>query len=199
MIRSFVALHVADTALAERLLATRESLTGLRGLKWVAPHQLHFTLKFLGAVDEARIPAAREAIAAAARAAPAFAYSLEGLGVFPPRGPARTLWAGVTVGREELVALAGGVDRSFVDAGFEADARPFSAHLTLARIKDPSAGRELVRRLPGLGAPVFGAGRAREIVLFASDLKPDGPVHTALSTASLAAGPFADADTLGRE
>jgi len=197
VIRSFVALHVVAPALAERLLATRESLTGLRGLKWVAPHQLHFTLKFLGPVDEARIPTAREAVAAAARSAPAFAYSLEGLGVFPPRGPARTLWAGVTTGRGDLIALAGGVDRSFVDAGFEADARPFTAHLTLARVKDPSAGRELVRRLPTLGAPVFGAGRASEIVLFASDLKPEGPVHTPLATASLAVAPFAGADTLG--
>src|SRR5437762_6557 len=129
VIRSFIALHVEDAALAERLLAVREKLRSLRGLKWVAPHQLHFTLKFLGPIDEERVPAAREAALCAAAVLSPFTYTLEGVGVFPPRGPARTLWAGVTQGKVELVALATAVESSFVEAGFPPESRPFSPHL----------------------------------------------------------------------
>ena len=157
------------------------------GIRWVAPHQYHFTLKFLGETPDDRIAGARQAVERAAERTPPVDLALEGLGAFPPAGPPRIVWAGCGKGRDALISLAGAVEEAFGEAGFPEEPRPFSPHLTIGRVKDPRGvpGRPFREALErGASAP-FGTVAAREIVLFRSDLSPKGPTYVPLVRAPL--------------
>ncbi len=185
MVRAFVAVPVEEAVVKRRLLVAQSLLPELQGLRWTPAHQLHFTLNFLGEIEESRVPAAKRATAAAACGARAFALALEGLGAFPPRGAARVLWAGCGDGAGELVRLAAAVESAFVAEGFAPEARAFSAHLTLARVKDPDAGRRLERALPEVPPEPFGAVTVSSLVLFRSELTPRGADHEAIVRVAL--------------
>lgn len=185
MVRAFVAVPIEEPVVGRRLLGARSLLPELRGLRWTPAHQLHFTLKFLGDLEEERVEAARRATAEAARGAAGFRLALEGLGAFPPRGAARVLWAGCGAGAGELVRLAAAVESAFVAEGFAPEARAFSAHLTLARVKDPDAGRRLERALPHVPAEPFGVVAVTALVLFRSELTPRGADHEAIVRVAL--------------
>jgi len=174
VIRAFVAATVEDAVVRRRLAGAKSLLPPLHGVRWIPDGQLHFTLKFLGDVEDERVPVARETTRAAALAAGPFDLALEGLGAFPPRGPARVLWAGCGPGAAALSALAAAVEDAFVARGFPREERPFSPHLTLARVRDPDAGRRLARALASLPPEPFGTISVRELVLFRSELTPRG-------------------------
>jgi 2'-5' RNA ligase len=196
VIRAFVAVPVEDPVVKRRLAGARSLVPPLHGLRWIPESQLHFTLKFLGEIENDRVTEAKAATAAAAVAAadsvaaravargaqPAgeLRLALEGLGAFPARGPARTLWAGCGEGAEALTALAAAVEEAFVAVGFPGEERPFSPHLTLARIKDPGAGHLLARVLPTVPAEPFGLVSVSCLVLYRSDLTPRGAEHSEL-------------------
>jgi 2'-5' RNA ligase len=157
----------------------------------VAPHQYHFTLKFLGETPGERLEAAREAAGRAALGVPPFDLSLEGLGAFPEAGPPRVVWAGCGVGREALAALARAVEQAFGEAGFPPEPRIFAPHLTVGRVKDPRSvpGRAFREALAREGATVLGSAPARELVLFRSDLSPAGPSYVPLAVLPLGGRP----------
>jgi 2'-5' RNA ligase len=179
VIRAFVAVPVEDPVVRRRLAGAHSLLPPLRGVRWIPESQLHFTVKFLGEIGADRVTAAKAATAAAADAAP-FRLALEGLGAFPPRGPARVLWAGCAEGAESLRAVGAAVEAAFVAEGFPREERPFSPHLTLARVKDPDAGKRLARALPTIPPEPFGAVRVSSLVLYQSDLTPRGAEYTEL-------------------
>ena len=179
MIRAFVAVPVDEPVVRRRLTGARSLLPPLGGIRWIPEGQLHFTLKFLGEIEEDRVPDARAATAGAA-VAPPFRLALEGLGAFPPRGPARVLWAGCGEGAGALSALAASVEEDFAARGFPREARPFSPHLTLARVKDPDAGRRLSRALPSVPPEPFGTVTVSSLVLFRSELTTRGAEHAEL-------------------
>lgn len=186
MIRTFVAAPVEDAVVRRRLAGARSLLPELRGVRWAAERQLHFTLKFLGDVEEERIEAARRATAAAARGGPgSFRLALEGLGAFPPKGAARVVWAGCGAGAEALASLAATVEEAFDAAGFPREERPFSPHLTLARVRDPLSGRRLAQALPSVPEEPFGTVLVGSIVLYRSDLSPAGPDYSELLRVAL--------------
>ncbi|MCK6549508.1 RNA 2',3'-cyclic phosphodiesterase [Myxococcota bacterium] len=129
MMRLFVAIDVPD--------AVRDALAALtrpmKGAKWVPRDQLHLTLKFIGNVDDAKVPDVVAALRSV-HAVPA-ELAVEGVGRFPPAHAAHVLWAGLRAG-PELGALASKIEQSLVPLGITADARTFAPHITLARLKD---------------------------------------------------------------
>lgn len=182
--RLFVALPVDDAALGDRLASIERELSP-EGARGILRSQLHFTLKFLGEVEEARLGPAREAMRSAA--GPSFQLELAGLGTFPPRGPARIVWAGCGSGADLLIDLAARVEASFAAVGFPPEPRPFSPHLTIARVKDPVAGKRVAQAVAGRAPATFGTLSAREVILFQSVLSPSGPAYTPLLRVPLAA------------
>jgi len=180
LLRAFVAVPVAGEETIARLQALLSQLREVRGLRTVPSHQLHFTLKFFEDLPAGRVSAAKDAAARAVASASPFLLQLSGLGTFPPRGPARVLWAGCAAGGDALSSLAGAVEREFAAGGFEPEARPFSPHLTLARVKDPRAAREAAAVASANVAFDGGAFDVKDLVLFQSVLGPSGAAHTPL-------------------
>ncbi|PSJ30596.1 RNA 2',3'-cyclic phosphodiesterase [Streptosporangium nondiastaticum] len=125
--------------LAAEVAQLRAALPERRGqLRWTDPATWHFTLAFLGEVDDALLPGLGEHLARAAHRHPAHELRFAGGGRFGDR----VLWVGATGSLETVGSLA----RSTIVAARQAgvhmdDARPFRPHLTLARV----AGRVNLR------------------------------------------------------
>ena len=137
----------------------------------------HLTLKFLGDLEPERVPALSEAVRPAVRAIAPFEFVVEGVGAFPSTERPRVVWAGVSEGRDQLVYLADQVEAACAGAGILRDLREFAPHVTLLRARGPrGAGRAhgLLEKYKGRR---FGAATAREVVLFESELRPEGAIH----------------------
>jgi 2'-5' RNA ligase len=137
--RLFIGVPVTPDA---RVAIARMLPKNLPG-KFVAPDKWHFTLRFLGpTVREAR----EEVIArlSAARLGPAFQIRFGELGAFPNPRRARILWLGVTRGGERLSDLAAIAEDAARGAGFPAEVKRFTPHLTLCRIDPPRSIADLL-------------------------------------------------------
>ena len=108
--------------------------------RWVESDKLHVTLWFLGEVADDRVPAVLAALGPPFRTA-AFSLQISHFGAFPPTGPARIIWMAIPHGGAELRALNAETSDRFAPLGFEADRRPYTAHLTVARVRDPRSAR----------------------------------------------------------
>ena len=172
-----------DTSLAARGVHFPEG-----ELRWVPAVQRHLTLRFFDDLPEDRVEDVRGAAGAAAACVPCFDLDLEGVGCFPPRGPAKVVWVGCGAGREALVALAEAISRALESRRFPGDTRPFSPHLTLARARN-RRGSPAVAAALRAGAVVAGPlGRVRveRLLLIHSTLGSGPPRHDVLGAFPLA-------------
>ncbi len=134
MYRLFVAVDLPDRVQA----AVAEICHGLPEAKWVAPAQLHLTLRFIGAADEAMFKAIKGELARVTAAA--FWLNLQGVGCFPPHRPPHVLWVG-SGNTAALLQLQQQVEQALVRAGIPAEQRPFSPHITIARFREVAKAR----------------------------------------------------------
>lgn len=158
-----------------------------RDVAWVASGNLHVTLKFLGAVDEERIPAVSAAITRAATARPPFELVVQGLGAFPTLTRPRVVWAGLAEGASALRDLAAAVDRELTPLGFAPEGRPFAAHVTLGRVREPRRDPGLEQAIRAGAALDLGRLQVGRLSLMRSDLSPRGARYTELHAGPLGA------------
>jgi RNA 2',3'-cyclic 3'-phosphodiesterase len=177
-IRAFVALPLPDTLRAgvARTIALLEP--SLPEARFARGEGLHVTLRFLGWTRPEVLASLEDPLRAAASACPPFDVAVGGLGMFPDRGRPRVLWLGLSLPREAH-ALQAACERAAVAAGFEAEARPFRPHLTLARWRDRASR-------PTLPDVFLGTARVDHLVLYRSDPRAGGSVYTPLTVLPLA-------------
>jgi RNA 2',3'-cyclic 3'-phosphodiesterase len=185
-LRTFAAVEItrAIRARAGELIA---ALAGTAAdVKWVEPHNLHLTLKFLGDVHERDISEVCKALARGAAEAEPFELEVRGAGAFPHAARPRTVWLGTTVGAETMVTLHDRVETELAELGYREEHRRFQAHLTIGRVRGAGPGiTELGKRLQEHGDFLAGRMTVDKVTLFASTLTPDGPIYEVLGTASL--------------
>lgn len=152
------------------------------GARWVPRQNLHVTLQFLGETDLAGEVAA--ALGPAAATVTRFQTRLVEMGAFPSARRARVIWVGLDDAAGGLASLAATVASALQPLGFGAEDRPFTAHLTVARLKVPAPATGVTDVKP---APVpFEVDR---VTLFRSYLGRPAPRYEALSAHRLAALP----------
>ena len=154
--------------------ALAELMKPIEGVRWTRPEQLHLTLRFLGdIVDDqtSRLVAALQAV----RVEP-FLLPIERVGVFPPRGGPKILWAGLGHAHTRLFQLRQRVDDALLSAGWSGELRSFEPHITLGRVVqgDRKAIEAWLHRHRGFEGPPF---RVTSFELMASDLHSTGAVH----------------------
>lgn len=167
--RLFVAL-VPPAAVQAELAALAAPLPGVR---WTPAENLHLTLRFIGDTDPDRQAALAEALARV-RVAP-FVLPVGGLGLFPSRGPAKVLWAGVGHGHPRLYQLRQQVDEALLSVDPALDVHRFHPHFTLGRLGGEHEAKALARfleRHAQFEAPPF---RANEFHLMTGALSPGHP------------------------
>ena len=149
--------------------------------RWVDVANLHITLWFIGEVQEARAAEIREALAASAFPVAPFDLAIAGCGAFPPSGAPRVFWIGVDRGGAGMTALHADAGRRLAPLGFEPERRPYTAHLTIARVKDPGRGTSRAVRQILSSRPVdCGVSRVSAVTLFRSHLSPRGATYEPL-------------------
>ena len=156
MARLFVAVAPPEDVLDRVAALPRPEVAGLR---WTSRPQWHVTLRFFGRVDD---PAVAVEALARVHAAPAEAV----LGPATGRFGQRVLHVPVA----GLEAMAAGIVGATADIGEPPEDRPFSGHLTLARIA--RGARVDLRTLAG--QPVEGRWPVEEYCLMESQLSPKG-------------------------
>ena len=183
--RTFVAIDISDAARQ----AVAEMVSQLHAMgnsvRWVRPESLHLTLKFLGEVPEERAPELIRALEESISGIGPFEYRLTGKGCFPNCRRPRVLWVGVENPGREIFHLQERVEDAFGKIGFSRERRPFTAHLTVGRVKRPGGLEELVRAFRDYTLEPLSVF-VGEVRLMRSTLKPGGAVYSVISAAKLA-------------
>jgi len=146
-------------------------------LAWVRPGNIHLTLRFLGEVDESRLPLVTEALEEAASVCPPLDLVSSGLGAFPSMKRPRVLYLGLKES-DGLAALKKSIDEALAKRGFPEDDKPFRAHLTICRVRSPEATATLSARVNTLKMEKKVAFTVDRFVLYKSTLTPEGAVYT---------------------
>ncbi len=181
-LRAFISVDLpampAVVALAADLREASESL------KVVDAEHLHLTLKFLGDTEEGLVPEIMRAIAAACEGTNAFAVRAKGTGAFPSLSHMNVLWVGIE-GAEPLARIAGRLDGGLQAFGFPPETRPWTAHVTLARVRG-GRGLDAARKvLQDHSTEAFAEVRVDEVRLKKSLLGPAGPKYTTVGAVRL--------------
>jgi 2'-5' RNA ligase len=145
-----------------------------RAIRWVAPENMHLTLRFLGDTPEDKLPVIAAELDAITQQFQPFNLHLHELGCFPNRKRPRVIWAGLSGQLKPLNALQSRIEKAVQSLGWEAENRPFRAHLTIGRVKDSSQAARLTWEQP-LEKQVIPAAAVN---LIESQLRPSGPVYT---------------------
>lgn len=195
MIRTFLAVEISDELRAGIVRVQQEIKQRLAPhctkdvrITWGQPNSFHLTVRFLGETDKQHLPAMREALDRVCQAHAPIEIPIERLQAFPTLQKPRVLWVGPSEewlrshAACQLSAWYQEVEACCRSLGFEPDDKPFTPHLTLARIK--MGERQVGQYFPQSGVcdqPLaLGAIMTTSLVLMKSDLRPTGPRYTKL-------------------
>ena len=143
--RSFIAINLPGSIKREiDSIVERLSPVGPPA-RWVPASNLHLTLKFLDEISPDQVMPIRGAITMASASVQSFDVRLGGFGVFPNERKARVFWIGIETGFETMKNLAREIDSAVTQLGFPREEREFSAHVTLARFREPGSVELLMK------------------------------------------------------
>jgi len=195
VIRAFLAVELSHELRAELTIVEQALMQRLEPeiqrdmrIRWAQPGSIHLTMKFLGDMDDQVIDPLLVEVEQAIGSRSAVTVPLERLGAFPrPQSP-RVLWVGPSeswergVEAERVAEIHGAIEQACENVRFLREAKPFSPHLTVARIKAGErhmgialAKSGLLDQPLSLRSLVVGS-----VVLMKSELKPTGSVYTKL-------------------
>ena len=177
MPRLFLAIDLPE-AHHDALAALR---TDALPARWIPPAQYHLTLHFLGDVPAPRVAVLNRTLEAVQ--GEVLTLTGDGLGVFPSRRQPRVLFAGVAA-TPALVAVQQDVVSAVQAAGLEGDPKPFTPHVTFARLRGAKsqAVRAFLKEHADFALPPFDA---HAFHLYESTLTPEGAVHTCRASFAL--------------
>ncbi len=167
-----------------RLEEVVERLKPTAPIRWSPPANLHITSKFIGEWPEERLDEMKTTLACVPQPG-AIKISIEKLGFFPNPHSPRIFWAGVKAA-DGLAALAQSIDDATASLGVAKETRPYSPHLTMARISTPGRLPNLLRAVAELPSLEFGAFTADRFWLYLSRPGGAGSVYTKLAEFPLA-------------
>ncbi len=148
-------------------------------VKWVHPESMHLTLKFLGEIKDREVVDVCNIVRAVTSRHKTFNFSIREVGHFGGRS-ARVLWVGAGLECPELAQLQQDLEKKLDTAGWPKENRKFSGHLTLGRVRNTKAGFELAQLTEQYKDFDLGTIRCHEVTVYQSQLKPEGPIYTAL-------------------
>lgn len=182
--RLFLAVDIDDDTRRE-LARVQEWLRGRLAqvgrpprLTWVAPTNAHVTLRFLGEQPEA-VARDLQAVLEPGCGMTPFALRWGHVGTFPPGRAPRVIWIGPVAGGAQLGQLAAAVNHRIAPLVGAPDSRPFTGHLTVARLKTPSRSVDWKAVLSSLEFAAT-VTRVEHVTLYHSRLSPKGPTYTAV-------------------
>ncbi len=187
--RTFIAIPANDGVYA-RALATIDELRPLTdNVRWVAPDNLHWTLQFLGDVEDVTLYEICRDVARVCESTEPFELSALAVSAFPTIEKPRNIWLGAGQGGDELCQLQDGVEDRMAKLGFRPERRHYTPHLTIGRVQQGShGGATLSERLAALTDFDGGTMEVDEVIVYGSELSREGPTYHVIGRAPLAGG-----------
>ena len=188
-IRSFIAIEL-PAEMKSRLKEFQAHLKMPRHtfVRWVSPETIHLTLKFLGNITPGQVEQLKSMLQAITREHSPFELHTARAGCFPNLKKVRVFWLSLEGDIAKLISLYKAIDEASGKMGFASENRPYTAHLTLARIKEECTTSqrwefsELIK--DALFEPEYTID-VRSVSLMRSKLTPGGAVYTRLGEFAL--------------
>ena len=172
--RAFVAIEIYSNEIIN-LISKFQSEININA-KPVEPHNLHFTLQFLG--DISQDIAEKVMISLNSVKFSSFMVNFKGIGVFPKLKFPRVVWIGTDEnGGNLLIELAKKVENALIPLGFSVD-KPFKPHITVFRIKNKIG--DISKELDKFKSVDFGTQEVTGFKLKQSVLSSKGPIYSDL-------------------
>lgn len=179
--RCFFALLLSEEVKAQVVHLLGRLRPSTPGVKWVRPEQLHITLRFFLSLDATEQAAVLHTGEALCGTASPFSLAVRGVKSFGPRGGGiSTLWAGIEDLSGGLARFHASLVETLERAGYAPEPRPFSPHLTLGRLREPSWDPALHAKMEREATFEGGLFSVDSLHLLASELRPSGPVYTSV-------------------
>lgn len=184
-LRAFIAFELSEEIIAA--IKTVQADLKARGfnVRWTRPESIHLTLKFLGDIYAEDVDKIEDIMAAATTNRHPITLAAKGIGVFPNMKRPRVIWIGISGQTNSLSEFQNHLETDLERIGFQKEDRLFTGHLTLGRIRgaiDKTQLKEALKKFESFESKPF---TANEVILFRSELKPDGSVYTKLKSVRL--------------
>jgi len=188
-IRSFIAIELPDELkLGLSQLEARLKVGKQPGVKWVDPYSIHLTLKFLGSITTDRISEITKAIEEAVQGISPFHLEVKSLGVFPNLRRVQVAWVGISGEVDKLNQLQKRIDFNLARLGFAPESRPFTPHLTLARLRNQASSPERQRfgqLIADTKSEITYSFEVKAISLMRSQLTREGAIYSRINSIKL--------------
>jgi 2'-5' RNA ligase len=178
-VRSFISIDLEDQLILSRVASIISSLQALGGdLKPVEVENIHLTLKFLGNVSTPRLADVKSSLKQLTF--PSFSAEIKGAGAFPNLNHMNVIWVGVDEGWSQVEQIYEQVEKLLSSLGFSRENRPFSPHITIARVRSGRKRDEIANFLQHLSDESFGTITVDKVRLKQSVLSSSGPKYSTL-------------------
>jgi 2'-5' RNA ligase len=178
-VRSFISIDLEDQKILSRIASILSSLQSLGGdLKPVERENIHLTLKFLGNVPAPRLGEVKSSLQELVF--PLFTAEIKGAGAFPNLNHMSVIWVGVEEGWSQIEQIYEEIEKLLSALGFRRENRPFSPHITIARVRSGRKRDEIANFLRHIGDESFGAITVDKVRLKQSILSSSGPKYSTL-------------------
>jgi RNA 2',3'-cyclic 3'-phosphodiesterase len=178
-VRSFVSIDLDDEQVLSRVTSILSSLQGIGGdFKPVERENIHLTVKFLGNVSRPRLAEVKSSLKQLIF--PSFAAEIKGAGAFPNLNHMNVIWVGVNEGWSQVELIYEQVEKLLSGLGFRRENRPFSPHITIARVRSGRKRDEIANFLQHLSDESFGTITVDKVRLKQSILSSSGPKYSTL-------------------
>jgi len=187
-IRSFIAIELPNELRLKLDQLEAQLKSGKQPwVKWVNPDSIHLTLKFLGNIASDRTGEITRAMEEAAQGIPPFHLEVKDLGVFPNLKRVQVAWVGISGEVDKLGEFQQRLESNLACLGFAPESRPFTPHLTLARLRNQASLDERQRFGQLIAGTRFEAGAIEvdAINLMRSQLTREGAIYSRISSVRL--------------
>jgi len=158
-------------------------------ISWVDPDRYHVTIRFIGDTSPKLLEAIGDSLKTGLTVPAISGVRLGQVGSFGPRKKPRVVWLGF--GEQTLFkALKTQVDGLLESCGIPAVDQPFTAHLTLGRIRSLRETDYFYTVVDSMKERFSGIVFPDQLVFYRSDLRKCGPLYTPLETLKFRAQVF---------
>ena len=182
-IRSFLAFELPPEIREKIGAVSKELQKTSMPVRWVKVENIHLTMIFLGSVNEDAIDEIKENVQPVVKGFSTIRTMLNGVGVFPHWRKPRVIWVGLNGEIDTLSNLRDQLQAELKMLGLREEKRPFRPHLTIGRFKGrvdrDEELKSILDRYHDITSDLY---CLKELILFKSDLRPDGAVYTRMAT-----------------
>jgi 2'-5' RNA ligase len=191
--RIFIAINLPEN-IKKKLLAFRRNWPDIPA-QWTKEYNLHITLVFLGYTRDEDISEIISKTKEAAKGVSHFDITINRICYGPVgKNPPKMIWA-VSKNSKELAELKNKLENKLFSginqnmekyiADIKKEARPFSGHITLARLKQTQLSRLELEEIPEINEEINMNFNVNSIEIMESELKKGGPNYTILESIEL--------------